>query len=66
MTKRSEFAQRKLELQAAMFGKVANRALSRKMTGLDRVAKSLLARQIGEVDTDPDLQHPAEWDMPLE
>jgi hypothetical protein len=66
MTTRSEFSQRKREAQAIMLGVVVNRVLSKKTTGVDGVAKSLVARQIGVVDIDPDLDHPAEWDWPIE
>ncbi len=59
MTQRSEFEHRKLELRAAAFAKVANRALSRKTTGLDKVAKRMLAKQMGAAGTspDPELEH---------
>ena len=61
MTQRSEFEHRKLELRATTFAKVANKALSRKTTGLDKVAKRMLAKQMGAAGTspDPDLDHPA-------
>jgi hypothetical protein len=59
MTKRSELEHRKRELQAAAFAKVANRALSRKTTGLDKVAKRMISRQMGAPTADPELDHPA-------
>ena len=58
MTQRSEFEHRKRELQAAAFAKVANKALSRKTTGLDAMAKRVIAKQMGTPTDDPDLQHP--------
>ncbi|MEI6497733.1 MAG: hypothetical protein WCO88_13790 [Actinomycetota bacterium] len=60
MTQRSEFEHRKRELQAAAIAKVANKALSRKTTGLDKLAKRVLAKQMGAGDTapDPELEHP--------
>lgn len=57
MTKRSELAQRRAEAQAKMLSHVVNRAMSKKTTGLDRVAKALVARQAGTVDHDPELDH---------
>ena len=57
MTKRSEFEHRKRELQAATFAKVANKALSRKTTGIDKVAKRVIAKQMGVPRADPDLEH---------
>lgn len=59
MTKRSEFEHRKRELQAVAFAKVANRALSRRTAGLDRVAKRVITRQMGSPSPDPELEHPA-------
>jgi hypothetical protein len=58
MTKRSEFEHRKRELQAATFAKVANKALSRKTTGIDKVAKRVIAKQMGVPRADPELDHP--------
>jgi hypothetical protein len=57
MTKRSEFEHRKRELQAATFAKVANKALSRKTTGIDEVAKRVIAKQMGVPKADPELDH---------
>lgn len=57
MTKRSEFDHRKRELQAATFAKVANKALSRKTTGLDKVAKRMITKQMGVPKADPELDH---------
>lgn len=59
MTKRSEFEHRKRELQASAFAKVANRALSRRTTGLDRMAKRMITKQMGAPTSDPELDHPA-------
>ena len=59
MTKRSELEHRTRELQAAAFAKVANRALSRKTTGLDRVAKRVITKQMGAPAPDPELDHPS-------
>ncbi len=67
MTKRTELEHRRRELQAAVFARIANRALSRRTSGFDRVAKGLLTRQLGGAGmaADPELDHgpedPAPW-----
>ncbi|MEM9514898.1 MAG: hypothetical protein AAGA42_08570 [Actinomycetota bacterium] len=66
MTERSSFEQRKKELAGAAFGLLGNKALSKKTTGIDGVAKKLVAKQAGEVPHDPELDHPAEWDRPVD
>lgn len=57
MTERSELAQRKAEAKAKLMVGVANKAFSKKTTGLDRVAKTLIARSTPPVHDDPDLDH---------
>ena len=57
MTRRSELAHRKAEAQAKLMANVANKAFSKKETGLDRLAKGLVARQAPEVTHDPELDH---------
>ena len=59
MTKRSEFEHRKRELQAATFARVANKALSRKNRGIDKVAKRLITKRMGAPKPDPELDHDA-------
>ncbi len=59
MTTRSEFEHRKRELQAAVFATVANKALSRKTTGTDKVAKRVIAKRMGVPEPDPELDHPS-------
>lgn len=66
MTARSELAHRRKELGATVFGLLANRGLSKKTTGLDGAAKSIIARMASEPAPDPDLEHPAEWDRPVD
>lgn len=66
MTDRTPMEQRKKELGGKVFGFLANKGLSRKTTGVDGVAKKLIAKQAGEVDHDPELDHPAEWDRPVD
>ena len=45
---------------------LANKGLSRKTNGVDGVAKTLLAKQVGEVPHDPELEHPEDWDRPVD
>lgn len=66
MTTRSELDQRKRELTNQAFGFLANRGLSKKTTGVDKFAKQLIARQAGTVPPDPELEHPEEWDRPVD
>ncbi len=66
MTSRSSFEQLKKETGGRVFGFLANKGLSRRTTGIDGVAKKLLASQVGEVPHDPELDHPAEWDRPVD
>ena len=44
MTQRSEFAHRRAELKARLLTALANRAFSFKTTGLDGLAKRVMAR----------------------
>ncbi len=57
MTRRSELAHRKAEAQAKLMANVANKAFSKKETGLDKLAKNLIARQAPEVTHDPEQDH---------
>ena len=55
------------ELKAALMTRFARRALSTRTTGLDGIAKSLLDRQVGgPIEPDPELDHPEEWDRPID
>ncbi len=55
------------ELKQSLMTRVAQRAMTTKTTGLDGFAKRLLDRAGGEsVDTDPELEHPEEWDRPID
>ncbi len=62
MTERSEIAHRKAEAQAKLLNGVANKAFSKKDTGLDKLAKTLIRRQAPEVLDDPELEHEAAAD----
>ena len=67
MTTRSERDQWLLELKTSMLGRVAGRAMTKRTTGLDGLAKTLLRRMAGEAaKPDPDLDHPDDWDRPID
>lgn len=66
MTARTSFEHTKKELAGKVFGFLANKGLSKKDSGVDGVAKSLLAKQIGEVPHDPELDHREDWDRPVD
>lgn len=65
MTQRRERDQRRRERRAALMGRMAGRALSRRTTGLDGLAKRLVARQVPPPEPDPELDHPdPDWQVP--
>ncbi len=67
MTTRNERDQWLRELKAALMTRVARRALTTRTTGLDGFAKSMLVRQTGEAgEPDPELEHPDDWDRPID
>ena len=66
MTSRSAMVHKRKELTAVVFGFLANKGLSKKTSGVDGMAKSMIARQAGEVGHDPELDHPDEWDRPVD
>ncbi|MCG8592624.1 MAG: hypothetical protein MJE66_25315 [Proteobacteria bacterium] len=67
MTTRSERDQRVRELKAGLLVRLARRAMTTRTTGLDGLAKTLLNKQLGgRVEPDPDLEHPADWDRPID
>ena len=67
MTTRNEGRQRILEWKAALLGRIARLAMTSRDSGLDGLAKSLLQRNAsGPPDPDPELEHPAEWDRPVD
>ena len=67
MTMRSRTAEWKLELKQSLMGRLAARAMTTRTTGLDGLAKSLLQRATGgPVKHDPELDHPDEWDRPID
>ncbi len=66
MTTRSQRGQWLLEWKAALLGRLAGRAMTTRTTGLDGLAKNLLERQAGEVAHDPELDHPEDWDRPID
>lgn len=67
MTTRNERDQWMRELKASLMTRLARRALSTRTNGLDGFAKSLLERQAsGPIEPDPELEHPADWDRPVD
>ena len=67
MTRRTDKQQRKLERKAARIVRMGGRIFSRKTTGLDGLAKRMVLRRTGGgVPHDPELDHPADWDRPID
>ena len=66
MTMRTGRDQWLLELKEALLGRLAGRAMTTRTTGLDGLAKSMLERRVGEVAHDPELDHPDDWDRPID
>ena len=67
MTTRSERDQWLREMKAALLTRFARRALTNRTSGLDGIAKSLLERQSGgSTMPDPELEHPDDWDRPVD
>lgn len=67
MTKRSESTEWLLELKEGVMGRLAARAMTTRTTGLDGLAKSFLQRASGgPIEHDPELDHPDEWDRPID
>ncbi len=55
------------ELKTALVGRLAGRAMTTRTTGLDGLAKNLLQRiSGGPVPHDTELDHPDEWDRPID
>ena len=65
MTTRNGRDQWLRELKSAWMARIAGRAMTKSETGLDGLAKSLLRRG-GEVPPDPELDHPEDWDRPID
>jgi hypothetical protein len=57
MTARRELDQRRREVQAALLGRLANRAFTRRTDGVDGIAKRLVAKQVPAAEPDPELEH---------
>ena len=67
MTTRNAPDQWAREVKASLMTRLAKRALSTREKGIDGMAKSLLARSAGPPrEPDPDLEHPEEWDRPID
>ena len=67
MTTRSQRDQTLRELKASLLTRVAQKAMTTRTTGLDGLAKKMLDRSGGaELEPDPELEHPEEWDRPID
>ena len=64
---RSQQSEWLLELKQSLLSRLAARAMTTRTTGLDGLAKTLLQRATGgTVEHDPELDHPDEWDRPID
>ena len=67
MTIRSESDQRMRELKTSLMGRVVQRVMSTRKTGLDGMAKWMLGRTVDAPEKlDSDFDHPEEWDRPID
>ena len=66
MTTRKESDQRLRELKASLMTRLAQRAMTTRTTGLDGFAKRLLERSASAPAEDPELEHPDDWDRPID
>lgn len=67
MTKRSQRDQWLREWKAALLGRIAGRAMTTRTSGLDGLVKTLVGKQAGgPPEPDPELDHPEEWDRPID
>ena len=67
MTTRRERDHWLLELKQALLGRLAGRVMTTRTTGLDGLAKNLVRRQAGgPAAPDPELDHPDDWDRPID
>ncbi len=67
MTTRRERDHWLLELKSALLGRLAGRVMTTRTSGLDGLAKTLVERQSGgPVAHDPELDHPDDWDRPID
>ena len=67
MTTRNERDQLLRELKASLMTRLAQRAMTTRTTGLDGFAKRLLEKSASTPEeSDPELEHPADWDRPID
>ena len=66
MTKRNDRDHWFREFKSGLMARIAGRAMSKSERGLDGLAKSLLERGTGELPPDPELDHPDDWDRPID
>ena len=67
MTTRNGRDQWMRELKASLMTRFARRALTTRKSGIDGIVKSLLERQASiPTEPDPELDHPDDWDRPID
>ena len=67
MTTRSSVGQWVRELKVSLVTRVIQRATSSRTTGLDSLAKQMVARSSDAPDElDEDFDHPKDWDRPID
>ena len=55
------------ELKASLMTRMARRAMTTSESGLDGLAKRLLQRMASRpAEPDPELEHPSDWDRPID
>ena len=67
MTTRSARDQWLREFKSTLMGRLAGRAMTTRTTGLDGLAKKMLNKATGGPrPEDPELDHPDDWDRPID
>ena len=66
MTTRNARDQLLRELKQSVMTRLAQRAMTTRTTGLDGFAKRLLEKSAKAPESDPELEHPEDWDRPID
>lgn len=67
MTTRNGRDQLLRELKASLMTRMAQRAMTTRNTGLDGLAKRMLEKTVSTpMESDPELEHPDDWDRPID
>ena len=67
MTTRNPRDQFLRELRESLMTRLAQRAMTTRTTGLDGFAKRMLEKSVtAPSELDPELEHPADWDRPID